>query len=179
MSQRASGFARRPNEDYPTPAWVAAAIAAYLRRARVTDVWEPAAGNGALAAALIAQGFRTVATGHDFLQAASPPDIDIDAIVTNPPYGEDRRSHLACSFIRHALALDVRIVAMLLRVDFDSGKTRRDIFGDRPTFAGKITLLDRIKWFEGPSGPSDNHAWFIWDRRHCGDAWIKYAEAPP
>ena len=194
MSQRASGFARRPNEDYATPAWVAAAIAAYLRRAHVTDVWEPAAGEGALAAALIAQGFRTVATGRDFLQAAAPPDPDIDAIVTNPPYGEDRRGLLACSFIRHALALDVRIVAMLLRVDFDSGKTRRDIFADCPAFAGKIVLLDRIKWFPGESGPSDNHAWFVWDRdpplydatgrgwTHQRDRpapWIAYAEAAP
>jgi tRNA G10 N-methylase Trm11 len=63
----------------------------------------------------------------------------VDAIVTNPPYGR-----LATPFIRHALSLDVPIVAMLLRVDFDSAKTRRDLFADCPYFAGKITLLDRI-----------------------------------
>jgi hypothetical protein len=178
MPQRASGYARRPNEDYPTPAWVTATvadIAGYLR-ARALHVWEPAAGAGALAKALTAVGFSVVATADDFLKRTEPPHDRVDAIVTNPPYGEDRRSDLACAFIRHALVLDVRIVAMLLRVDFDSGKTRVDIFRDCPRFAGKITLLDRIKWFEGPSAPSDNHAWFIWDRQHRGRPWIEYAE---
>lgn len=27
-----------------------------------------------------------------------------------------------------------------------------------------IRLLKRIKWFDGPSGPSTNHAWFVWQR---------------
>ena len=95
--------------------------------------------------------------------------------MTNPPYGDDRGGRLACAFIRHALSLRVRAVAMLLRVDFDSGKTRTDLFRDNPTFAGKITLLDRIKWFEGPSQPSDNRAWFLWNRAHRGDPGIAYA----
>jgi hypothetical protein len=179
MAQRASGFARRPGEDYPTPAWVAAVIAAYLRRAHVTDVWEPAAGDGGLAAALRLQGFKVVATGGDFLARQAPPEPDLDAIITNPPYGEDKRAALAGDFIRHALVLEVRVVAMLLRVDFDSGKTRKALFRDCRWFGGKIVLLDRIKWFDGPSSPSDNHAWFVWDReRASGDPWIRYAEAP-
>ena len=175
MSQRASGFDRRPNEDYPTPAWVAAVIAAWLRP-RAHCIWEPASGHGALAAALTAQVFRVIATGGDFLDYRVPPDPLITAIVTNPPYGADHRNELACDFIRHALSLDVRIVAMLLRIDFDSAKTRVDIFRDHPAFAGKIVLLDRVKWFEGPSSPSDNHAWFVWDREHRGDPWTRYAE---
>jgi hypothetical protein len=177
MSQRASGYDRRPNEDYPTPHWVTATLAdlfGYLK-SRALQVWEPAAGAGALARALTAEGFRVIATRDDFLKRTEPPPLT-DAIVTNPPYGEDRRSDLACAFIRHALRLDVRIVAMLLRVDFDSGKTRVDIFRDHPAFAGKIVLLDRIKWFEGPSAPSDNHAWFLWDRQHRGRPWLDYAE---
>jgi hypothetical protein len=64
-----------------------------------------------------------------------------------------------------------------LRVDFDSGRTRADLFRDNPSFVGKLVLLDRIKWFEGASGPSDNHAWFIWDRRRQGARpLIAYAE---
>jgi hypothetical protein len=175
MSQRASGYERRPNEDYPTPDWVAAAIAGYLKR-RALHVWEPAAGNSAFAKALGSAGFKVYASADDFFQYRAPPHERIDAIATNPPYGDDRRGLLACAFIRHALALEVRIVAMLLRVDFDSGKTRADLFRDHPAFAGKITLLDRIKWFPGSSGPSDNHAWFIWDRHHRGAPWIAYAE---
>jgi hypothetical protein len=170
MSQRVSGYARRPDDDYPTPAWVVEAIAAHLRR-RALDLWEPAVGKGALAAALTLAGFRTCATSDDFLRYAAPPR-PVDAIVSNPPYGVGGR--LAAAFVRHALGLDVPVVAMLLRVDFDSGKTRSDLFRDNPSFATKLVLLDRIKWFDGPSAPSDNHAWFIWDRRHEGAPSIAY-----
>jgi hypothetical protein len=163
--QRASGYARRPDEDYATPAWVARAIAPRLRKAGVKTVWESAGGAGSLADALTVEGFDVVATTDDFLQHTRPPDRLVDAIVTNPPYGDDRRGALACRFIRHALGLRVNVVAMLLRVDFDSGKSRVDLFRDNPDFAGKVVLLDRIKWFEGPSSPSDNHAWFTWHRR--------------
>jgi hypothetical protein len=176
MSQRASGYARRANEDYPTPAWVVGAIAVYLLK-RGLRIWEPAAGHGALAAALIAEGFQVVATTDDFFLRTRAPHPHIEAIVTNPPYGVDRRNAQACDFIRHALSFSaVRKVAMLLRVDFDSAKTRADLFRDCPVFAGKIVLLDRIKWFEGPSSPSDNHAWFVWDRGHHGRPWIAYEE---
>jgi hypothetical protein len=48
---------------------------------------------------------------------------------------------------------------MLLRVDFDSGKTRTPPFRDCPAFAEKVVLLDRIMWFPGTVGPSMNHAW--------------------
>jgi hypothetical protein len=174
MSQRASGYARRPDEVYPTPPWVTLLLAPYLKRRNITDVWEPAAGNGLLASVLRGEGFRVVETRDNFFSLNEPPK-DTDAIVTNPPYGDDRRGAMARDFIRHALAFETRIVAMLLRVDFDSGKTRTDLFRDNPHFAGKITLLDRIKWFPGDSGPSDNHAWFIWNSRHSGQPWLAYA----
>jgi hypothetical protein len=174
MSQRASGYARRPDEDYPTPRWVAAALADYLRP-RALHLWEPAAGNGDLAKALNGEGFKVIATVDDFFQRAGPPHSRIDAIVCNPPYGADRRGELACEFIRHAVDFELRFTAMLLRVDFDSAKTRVGLFRDHGMFAGKIVLLDRIKWFEGRSGPSDNHAWFVWDRERRGRPWIGYA----
>jgi hypothetical protein len=176
MSQRASGYARRPDEDYQTPTWLAATIADYLR-SRVQHVWEPAAGNGALAQALRAECFKVTATTDDFLKRRFPPILPSGGIVTNPPYGEDRRGELACDFIRHALHLECKLTAMLLRVDFDSAKTRVGLFRDHPMFVGKIVLLDRIKWFEGDSGPSDNHAWFVWERRgrRRRAPWIEYA----
>lgn len=182
MSQRASGYARRASEDYPTPAWVTAIVADHLRiRERVQTIWEPAAGNGALADSLVREGFAVIATRDDFLKYDAPPErsldgrnLPVDCICTNPPYGDDRKGLLACAFIRHALDL-VPVVAMLLRVDFDSGKERTELFRDCPAFAGKITLLDRIRWFEGPSSPSDNHAWFIWNRSQRWAPWIAYA----
>jgi hypothetical protein len=154
---------------------LAATIAPYLRRAQVQTIWEPAGGvESSLAAALVAENFEVIGTDDDFLQRTQPP-THIDAIVTNPPYGDDRSGRLACAFIRHALSLDARIVATLLRVDFDSGRTRTDLFRDNPSFAGKITLLYRIQWFEGPRQPSDNHAWFLWNRGYRGVPRLAYA----
>ena len=97
-------------------------------------------------------------------QFANWRTISAQALVTNPPFG--KRGELAEAFIRHALELEPPIAAFLLRVDFDSAKTRRDIFQNCPFFAGKIVLLDRIVWFEreGAASPSENHAWFIWSR---------------
>jgi hypothetical protein len=173
MSQRNSGYIRQPNEHYPTPAWLAATIAPYLRRVQVETIWEPANGvDSPLSVGLVEQGFAVVGTDDDFLQRTAPP-TQVDAIVTNPPFGD--RGELACAFIRHSLELDVRIAVMLLRADFDSAKTRTDIFRDCQRFSGQVVLIDRIKWFAGPKGPSDNHCWFLWDREHRGEPRIAYA----
>jgi len=68
------------------------------------------------------------------------------------------------------------LIAMLLRTDFDRAKTRRHLFGDCVTFAKKLVLTKRIRWFEGSSGsPSFNHAWYLWDARHCGPPTLAYA----
>jgi hypothetical protein len=175
MSQRASGYARRADEEYPTPAWVAVTIGDYLAK-RALHIWEPAAGHPALARALKAYGYRVTATRSDFFLRTRLPHDRVDAIVTNPPYGDDKRGQIAADFIRHALSLPVRTVAMLLRVDFDSAKTRVDLFRDNSRFATKLVLLNRVKWFEGKSGPSDNHAWFLWDAAHRGPPRLAYCE---
>jgi hypothetical protein len=125
-----------------------------------------------LAQALRREGFKVVATNDDFLSRDCLPHPRVDGIVTNPPYGPSGR--VACKFIEHAIAL-APFVALLLRVDFDSGKTRPPLFRDCRAFAQKVVLLDRIMWFAGRSGPSDNHAWFIWNARHRGEPTIHYA----
>jgi hypothetical protein len=176
MSQRISGYPRQPDETYETPRWVSQTVANYLH-GRCARLWDPANGpTSKLAQALRDEGFQVISTNHDFLKATLP-DPQVKAIVTNPPYGSGGR--LACAFITHALEL-VPVVAMLLRVDFDSGKTRTALFGGCPMFAGKIVLLDPITWFERPvcAGPSDNHAWFLWNSGHSGPPAISYARRP-
>jgi hypothetical protein len=171
MSQRHSGYPRQPDDEYETPAWVTRAVAPYLRCSRA---WDPANGaSSKLALTLRQEGFKVVTTTDDFLSRDSLPHRRIDGIVTNPPYGNSGRT--ACQFIEHALALSP-FVAMLLRVDFDSGKTRVSLFRNCKAFARKVVLLDRIMWFPGDSGPSTNHAWFIWDARHRGPATNHYVQ---
>jgi hypothetical protein len=176
MAQRESGYPRQPDETYETPAWVAGVIADWAGVMGVRRIWEPAPASGAFANHLRDRGYEVVATQGDFFTQIKIPEVD--AIVTNPPYGGTRRGDHAASFIRTALAhTQIPIVAMLLPVDYDSGKSRQDVFANCAAFAGKIVLLDRIVFFPRPgAAPSTNHAWFLWSRRHVGAPMIMYGK---
>src|SRR6516164_2005510 len=172
MSQRVSGYERKPDEAYETIAWPIVALLLYLGPIR--RAWDCCDRNsGQLVATLRARGIEAIGTAQDFLTVAAVP-ADVSDLITNPPYGENRRGELAVRFIEHALKLPVPRIAMLLRNDFDSAFNRQHLFRWCPDFAGKVVLLNRIKWFEGPSGPSDNHAWFLWNRTHLGPPTIGY-----
>jgi hypothetical protein len=173
MAQRVSGYDRVADDRYETPEEITATIVPYLTKLALR-IWEPAhSPNDKLGHALRVAGFRVTSTKGDFLQSRKLPDARIDAVVTNPPYGKSGK--LAEAFIRHALDLQVSHVAFLLPVDFDSAITRALLFGECQEFAGKIVLLRRIKWFPGDSGPSTNHAWFLWERPRRGLPALRYA----
>lgn len=177
MAQRKSGFARQPAEFYPSPSWVTDALGEVVSLRDLT-VWEPAAGAGDMADALRANGATVwesdsalgerrsgLLPGIDFLEAQFPPRVD--AIISNPPFGVGGR--LAVAFAERGLALmratgGPRLLALLLSADFDSASGRTHLFADCPEFAVKLVLLRRIRWFDGPSGPSTNHAFFVWRR---------------
>jgi hypothetical protein len=159
MSQRVSGFARIPDEQYQTVPWPVHALLRHLPKPQCA--WDPCdRGDGLLIDTLVRCKTNAVGTEHDFLLINEPP-VGVDTLICNPPYGENRRGEMAVAFIEHALALKVPRIAMLLRCDFDSAITRQHLFRNEPRFAFKLVLLNRIKWFDGPSSPSDNHAWFV------------------
>jgi len=159
---------------------VTAALVPHLRSLQVENVWEPAAGDGKIVAALRDHGFAAVGTdiieGNDFLNGCRTPAL-FDAIVSNPPYGPAGTT--AQQFIEHALAFTEPkrgAVAMLLKADYDSGITRRHLFADCRAFALKLVLMKRITWFEPRiASPSENHSWFAWSWRHSGRPTIAYA----
>jgi hypothetical protein len=173
MSQRESGYERKALDQYETPSWVTLALVPHLPEINGV-IWEPACGGGKMVAALRHAGFDVIgsdiADGADFLHHP-PPTRDIGAIISNPPYA------LAREFIERALHFDdVRVVAMLLRTDFDHAATRAHLFADCPMFAKRVALTKRIKWFEDSTGsPSFNHCWMIWDRQHRGPPTQAYA----
>jgi hypothetical protein len=180
MSQRASGYLRKVDEAYTTTPWPIVALLPHVRMP-IVRTWDPCdrdkvpgTDHGRLVATLRACGIVAIGTTQDFLTVWSPPP-DTSHLITNPPYGARKRGEEAVAFIEHALELRVPYVAMLLRVDFDSAVTRQHLFRHCPVFAGKVVLLNRIKWFQGPSSPSDNHSWFLWDREHAGPPLIRYA----
>ena len=185
MSQRDSGYARKERDLYETPEWVTAALIPHLPR-QIGWVLEPACGSGKMVRALeraLPTGAPVIGTdiepGPCFTRAdflLERGSVECDAIVTNPPY------ELAQQFCEHALRLteaNRRIVAMLLRTDFDHAKSRTHLFRDCPAFAKKLVLMKRICWFVEADGkpkasPSFNHAWYIWDWQHDGPPTISY-----
>lgn len=190
MSQRPSGYERRDNDLYETPAWVVQALVADLRKHMLWHfrgrVWEPACGSGQMVRALEADGIDVIGTdAHmgewpmDFLEVPVAP-AGVTAIVTNPPFG------LAQEFIEMSLvhAADSErpfLIAMLLRADYDHAVTRQHLFGKCRRYMRKVALTRRIVWFTDPetgkpkASPSYNHAWFIWRSDFGGLSSIGYA----
>jgi hypothetical protein len=175
VAQRVSGFARIPDEQYETiEAWPVLALLSHLPD--IGWAWDPADdGSGHLITTLHRQGVKAVGSESDFLRTTEPPMAGVTDIITNPPYGQQRRGELAVAFIEHALRLSVRRVAMLLPIDFDSAFTRQHLFRFCPTFTGKIVLLNRIRWIPGSTGsPSTNHCWLLWDKTNENAPNLRY-----
>jgi hypothetical protein len=177
MGKHERSYERVEKDLYPSPAWVIEALADHVQL-RGRRIWECAAGSGKMAEAMRLAGaasvYSTDIAGHgyagldallDFL-CGHRPQIDFDAIITNPPFGS--RGKMAEAFITTGLLhIDVGgFLALLLPADFDSAKTRARYFGDCPQFAGKIVLTRRPKWFDHPgsASPKENSAWFLWQR---------------
>lgn len=190
MSVRNSGYERKPNDHYATPPWVTEALLPHLPRLHGGLIWEPAAGEGKMVEVLSSRltcdvyasdvappiGLEAKVHAHNFL--VDPPRFSPDAVITNPPYGKD-----AFPFIRRALDVTKPargVVALLLRTQFDHAPLYRSVFRQHPAWSKKLMLTRRIVWFveeatgKPKAGPSDCHAWFIWDWRHQGPATIAY-----
>ncbi len=180
MTVRGANYPRLKNDAYETPPEALDALFENVKLGPM--IFDPACGKHRRVVKA-ARRHGLTAAGSDI--AISYPRADFlnmvngslgsNDIVTNPPFGTQGR--MALRFIEQALEVTNNAqsrVALLLPVDFDSGKTRRHVFGDCQQFALKLVLLDRIKWFNEQSG-SINHAWFVWSWRHKGPPIIKYA----
>jgi len=156
-------YARHEADFYETPEWVTRVL---LQHVTLGKVWEPACGNGAIAKALSAHGIDVAASdlhdrgygtaGKDFLDDDNPTSRDI---VTNPPYS------LAYAFVRHALNITEgrSLVAMLMRNEWDTAKTRDDLFDPNGRFMAKVVLTERPRWIAGTTErPRHTYAWYVW-----------------
>jgi hypothetical protein len=173
MTVTASAYQRVEGDRYYTPAWVTEALLSVESFDGATV--DPAAGAGHIVDVFSAAGLQIEGSdiAPDAIHVHGPLDYlvavpgTVRNIITNPPYGNGGR--LAVTFIKKAL-MDTEVprgkVAMLLRVDFDSAHGRRELFGDHPAFKAKYVLTRRIRWAnleQKASGPTENHAWFVWD----------------
>lgn len=181
MTVTASNYPLRKNDLYETEAWAVDALVRACPQIAGSTVYEPAAGNHAIADALQRYNARTqtsdIATyerEHDFVADFLTDDrvLDVAAcngwLITNPPYGHGNR--LAVQFVERALQVPFINIAMLLTAKFDFGKTRRHLFADSDRFAAKVALLDRVSWVGNGKTGTEDHAWYIWNWNNGGNS---------
>jgi hypothetical protein len=172
-------YKRHESDAYSTPAWCTQSLLNSVEIPEAWRVWEPAAGDGAIADVLSKRGLNVLSTdirtGLDFLAIDPGESIydGVSAVITNPPYS------VADEFIKQALRLmKLRrgLVAMLLRNEFDCARKRIDLFGDCLHFSTKVVLTRRPRWIPGTTtGPRHNFAWFVWDFQQMGPPKIKWS----
>jgi hypothetical protein len=165
--------AERGLDLYETPA---VAVQALLRAEPIPlDVWEPAAGRGAIVNALREAGHNVIASDiydygeldfiADFLTQTKMP-ADSTCIFTNPPY------QIAEKFVAHALDLTPRVI-MLLRLAFLESERRCPILEGRGLarvhcFRKRLPMMHRDQWAGKKANSGMAFAWFVWRRDHIG-----------
>jgi len=147
---------RRDSDFYPTPPEVTIALLDYLNLLLDTRIWEPACGEGHMAAVMIIRGYDVVATdlretGYGFggVNYLSAPLYPCDWIITNPPFS------LAYRFIMQSYD-HRKPFALLLKSQFWHAANRQKLWSTiqpseilpltwRPDFTGqKSSLMDMI-----------------------------------
>jgi hypothetical protein len=187
-----SGYERNRLDRYWTNPWMTEELLKHLNGAFTGPVWECAAGRGDMSRALKDGGYFVyssdidmgefdydIGPGHErsFLDEFEVPslgELPCRSIITNPPYSEPWRG-IADDFVEHGLGFfdgDINFMAMLLRSEFSSGKSkrRREKFGECKHFMGELTLTTRPRWDYGDpdapenAAPRHNFSWFLWAR---------------
>lgn len=156
------GGERRAMDFYPTPTEVTVALLRFLHIPRGSVIWEPAAGDGAMADVLERFGYDVIKTdiqdGTDFLTAE---DRRCDWIITNPPFrGADE-------FIRRA-ARTGKPFALLLKCQYWHAARRVPLYRDHtPSFILPLTWRPD---FTGEGNSLLDMAWNVWMPVTNGDA---------
>lgn len=144
------------------------------------NVWECACGEGHLSRVLEKNGYQVYSTdlidrgygtgGVDFLAVNQKFDGDI---VTNPPY------KCAKEFVEHAIDVidDGHKVAMLMRLLFLEGKSRRELFEKYPpkyvyVSSARINCAKNADF--NSEGSAVAYAWFIWEKGFNGETIVKW-----
>lgn len=191
------GYPPEPYDWYVENAWCADLL--FAAEPFVGDIVDPACGIGTIV-------MRAIAAGHsangcdliyrqqlgdyafdviDFLgERWAPPKASVANIVCNPPYSYEKG--IAERFIRRALEVTHRKVAMLLPTKFNSSNGRHALFTGTP-LARIHTLCTRPSMPPGSlltagkikqKGGKVDYAWFVWEHGHRGAPTNHYLILP-
>lgn len=177
------------SDDFQTPPCALEPLWPYIRRG--WNIWEPAAGSGNLAGALIPLCANVFASdlapetpgcglqirGVDFLTWV-PEGERVDCIITNPPFS------LKDEFLARCYELG-KPFALLLPITALEGIKRQALYRRHGV---EVIILPRRLNFETPSGEGGGAwfpaAWFTWGMRIGGasgylDSSLTFWEGPP
>jgi hypothetical protein len=137
------------------------------------SIWECACGAGDMSREFEAAGYDVVSTdlvsrgyGQARIDFLMEYRLLAANVATNPPF------KLAEQFVRHALGLGARKVAMLVRLHFLEGMERAELFAEYPparvwVFPWRLCITPgEVKDDRG--GGSIPYAWVIWEQGHAG-----------
>jgi len=164
IANRSVAGQRRKLDFYPTPPDVTHALMLFMDNWRNMTIWEPAAGDGAMANVLRQydnEVFETdIATGQDFLTYELDINMYPNAIITNPPF------FLSEEFIRTALGITPR-VAMVFKSQFWHAQKRLKLFREFPP-----RYVLPLTWrpdFGGGGAPTMEVLWTVWAPQELGN----------
>lgn len=172
--------ADRGDDFYETPPYATSALLCAVEELPHW-IWEPCAGNGAIARVLRDRGHAVIASDivarefalhfvADFFSLKKAP-VNCTTIISNPPYKH------ADHFVRHALDL-VPHVHLLLRLAFLESVRRTDVLEHRGlrtvrVFRNRLPMMHRDGWAGPRASSSIAFAWLSWDRDHHGPTLIE------
>jgi hypothetical protein len=170
---------------FPTPPWATRAFFRYVLPAigvdTISSVWEPACGEGHMAAVIaeFAGSFVMASDIFDYGYGIAPVDFLSDPhlvrpawIITNPPFSS------ACEFTLRALDLATEGVAMLVRTQWVEGIGRyENLFQDRPPSV-YAPFVERVPMVKGRWDPkattATSYAWFLWRKAFLGQSRVSW-----
>jgi hypothetical protein len=143
------------------------------------QIWEPAAGRGAIVRVLREHGHQVVASNlvdyggldfvQDFLTVVEAP-TGCECILTNPSF------RWAQEFVERALQLSP-LVIMLARLAFLESERRTNILENCGlarihVFRKRLPMLHRDNWQGRKANSGMAFCWIVWDRAHRGPATV-------
>lgn len=146
-------------------------------------VLEPCCGNGAISRVLISKGYNVISRdlydwgyGEPNKNFLTEHVIDVDAIITNPPFNastEFALKGLECTKIKEGK------VAILNRLQWLEGIKRRKIFKENKlskvlVFSKRIPRFHRFDFTGKPGTSLICFAWFIFDWKHEKEITIDF-----
>lgn len=176
--------ARNALDFYPTPTEPPLALlrAEHFRLCELGGkIWEPAAGDGAMARIISACGFPVVTSdivdrGHggetrSFFDYDTPP-AGVTGQITNPPYDLINSRDGKGRWLTHSLnVLGLEYVALLLSWAWPGAAGLGPIYDVLPP--ARVYLMRwKIDWTGGGAPPMLN-AWFVWDRQWKGETVLR------